>query len=534
MRRAPTLSLAACLGALALLATACGGAGDGSADRPVDGATFTYVISADPGNLDPHQTVLSVTNNFNTLTYDTLVAHDADNRPVPGIAEAWEADATSATFTLRPDVVCDDGTPMTASVVQANLDYLKDPANASPLIGTTFPNRDFTTTADDTARTVTVTMAQPYGFLLESVASVPIVCPAGMSDRDVLARGSAGTGPFTLTEAVAGDHYTLVRREGYTWGPGGASTDAAGFPDRVVVRVVDNEATAANLLLAGDVNAAAITGVDQERLRVRGMFESATDRITGQLWFNHKQGHPGSDPAVRRALTLALDLHELRMVMTSGLGSAPTAMAVLEPRGCTGDTVAGTLPAQDVAAARRALDEAGWTLGADGTRSRNGTPLTLRLLYKSGLDDLSAGMELLARRWQENLGVVVESRAMTDTGIIEATFGGDAWDVANLPLNAYLPVTISPFATGATPPDGSNYTAIDNPAYTELAARAQVTAGEAGCELWNRAESALFTAFDVVPVAQAPTPVFGSGARFDSRGGAVIPTSIMMVAAGED
>jgi peptide/nickel transport system substrate-binding protein len=529
MRRAPTRSSAASLCVLALLCAACGGTDDGSAGRAVDGATFTYVINADPGDLDPHQTVLSVTNDFNTLTYDTLVAYDADNELVSGIAGSWEADATTATFTLRPDVVCDDGTPMTASVVRANLDYLKDAANASPLIGTTFPHRDFTVTADDAARTVTVTMARPYGFLVEAVATLPIVCPAGLADRELLARGSAGTGPFTVTEAVAGDHYTLVRREGYTWGPGGASTDAVGFPDRVVVRVVDNEATAANLLLTGEANAARITGVDQERLRVRGMFESATDRMTGQLWFNHKEGHPGSDPAVRRALTLALDLHELRMVMTSGLGSAPTAMAVLEPRGCTGDTVAGTLPTQDVEAARRALDEAGWTLGADGTRSREGTPLTLRLLYKSGLDDLSAGMELLARRWQENLGVVVESRAMTDTGIIEATFAGDAWDVANLPINAYLPVTVSPFATGETPPDGSNYTAIDNPVYAELAAQAQVTTGEAGCELWNRAEAALFSAFDVVPVAQAPTPVFGSGARFGSRGGAVIPTSITMV-----
>jgi peptide/nickel transport system substrate-binding protein len=529
MTRRTTRSRCAPLCTLVLLSAACGAADDGSAGAPVDGATFTYVVNADPGNLDPHQTVLSVTNNFNTLTYDTLVAYDVDNQLVSGIARTWEADATTATFTLRPDVVCDDGTPLTASAVQANFDYIQEPANASPLVGTTFPHRDFSTTADDAAGTVTVTMQRPYGFLLEAVASVPIVCPAGLADRELLARGSAGTGPFTVSEAVAGDHYTLQRREGYTWGPGGASTGAAGFPERVVVRIVDNEATAANLLLTGEVNAAAITGVDQERLRAQEMFESATDRLTGQLWFNHKAGHPGSDPAVRRALTLALDLEELRMVLTSGLGSAPAAMAVLEPRGCTGDGAAAAVPAQDVAAARRALDEAGWRAGPDGTRSRDGTPLTVRLLYKSGLDDIAAGMELLARRWQENLGVVVESQAMTDTGIIEATFAGDAWDVANLPLNAYLPVTISPFATGAAPPEGSNYAAIDNRAYTDLAAQAQATAGDAGCALWQRAEAALFTGFDVVPVAQAPTPVFGSGARFGSRGGAVIPTSITMV-----
>ncbi|MGH3587830.1 MAG: ABC transporter substrate-binding protein, partial [Pseudonocardia sp.] len=166
----------------------------------------------------------------------------------------------------------------------------------------------------------------------------------------------------------------------------------------------------------------------------------------------------------------------------------------------------------------------------DGTRSRGGTPLTLRLLYKSGLDDVAAAMELMARTWRDSLGVVVESQAMTDTGIIEATFSGDAWDVANLPLNAYLPVTISPFATGPLPPNGSNYSAIDNPTYTDLVARARATPGDAGCALWQQAEAALYTAFDVVPVAQSPTPVFGSGATFQSRGGGVLPHTITLLA----
>ncbi len=37
-------------------------------------------------------------------------------------------------------------------------------------------------------------------------------------------RPPTGTGPYELTEAVPGDHYTYQIRDGYTWGPNGATT----------------------------------------------------------------------------------------------------------------------------------------------------------------------------------------------------------------------------------------------------------------------------------------------------------------------
>jgi peptide/nickel transport system substrate-binding protein len=530
MRKA--LRAAAGLTAVAVLATACGGGdGGGGQAQLATGGTFTYTLNADPGNLDPQQTVLSVTNRFNTFTYDYLVAFDVDGNAVPNIAESWEADATTATFTLRDDVTCDDGSTLTASDVKANFDYIQNPANGSPLVGTTFPNADFTTTADDATRTVTVTMATPYGFLLQAVSNVPIVCAAGVADRSLLARGSAGTGPFTLTEAVADDHYTLTKREGYDWGPDGASNAEEGVPDEVVIRIVANETTASNLLLTGELNAAEIRGVDQERLRAQGLFESATDQVIGELWWNQKPGHPTSDPAVREALALALDRDELATVSTGSTGKVLTAMGILEPRGCRYDSVPADLPGQDLKKAGQLLDGAGWTRGPDDVRTKDGQPLTIRLLYKSGLEDLNAAIELLSATWRDELGVVVDGQALTDTAIVAATFSGDDWDATWLTLNVYLPVTIMPFVSGpGTADGGSNFSGIANPTYTELANQARGTAGEAGCDLWKQAEQALFEKWDLVPISQAPTPVFGSGAEFDSRAGGVIPTSIRMLA----
>ena len=153
-------------------------------------------------------------------------------------------------LTLAEGITCSDGSALTASDVVANLDYIANPENQSPFLGTYYPV-GATAVADDAAMTITITLAAPAPFALNGLANLPIVCAAGMADRASLASATAGTGPYVLSEAATGDHYTYTIRDGYTWGPNGASTDVAGMPDTVVVRVVENPSTAANLLLAG-------------------------------------------------------------------------------------------------------------------------------------------------------------------------------------------------------------------------------------------------------------------------------------------
>jgi len=99
--------------------------------------------------------------------------------------------------------------------------------------------------------------------LVRNVGGLHIVCNKGIKDRTLLKQGSDGTGQYKVAEAVPGDHYTLTRRKEYAWGSGDFKADQPGMPDKVVLKVVANETTAANLLLAGQVNIAAITGPDK-------------------------------------------------------------------------------------------------------------------------------------------------------------------------------------------------------------------------------------------------------------------------------
>ena len=94
------------------------------------------------------------------------------------------------------------------------------------------------------------------------------------------------------------------------------------MPDTVVVRIVENPSTAANLLLTGDVNAAAVTGPDAQRLEQEDLFDVDTAVLLGEMWFNHAEARPAADPAVRTALAQAVDLAQLQQVLTAGQGSA--------------------------------------------------------------------------------------------------------------------------------------------------------------------------------------------------------------------
>lgn len=525
MRRTSALLVAA-----GCLAAGCGASSDSPTSQDdevryaVDG-TFTRSTPADPVSFDPYHSPGAL--GYDDLLYDPLVNLTPDGEFVSGLAEEWTVDATTATFTLRDDVTCSDGSPLTASQVAADIAYVSDPANGAVLYGLHTPTVPITATGDDAARTVTVTAEQPFGFLLETVGVLPIVCAKGMQDRSLLEAGSDGTGPFVLTDVAAGQTFTFTRRDDYAWGPDGVGTDEPGTPKTVVVRVIPDETTAANLLLSGELNFAQITGDDHQRLDAEGL-----DKDQGHsgvaLWFNQRDGRVTQDEDVRRALAQALDLGELVPVATGGTGTAATGLVALDPNVCDGDTVSGQLPEFDVAAAEALLDEAGWVRGPDGVRAKDGTPLTIDLHAiptTNRYDQPTA--ELVADRW-EQLGVTVDLSLDGPNGYTEVALGAAGnWDVFVLGYGFYLPSQWIPYVSGPVPPDGVNVSGIQNEDYLTLVAQAQTLTAPDSCTYWNQAEQALLHDVNTLPIAFRPSFYYLRGAEAEVSGFSIpIPTSI--------
>lgn len=498
------LAVAACSGG--------GGGGPATATSLASGATFTLGLNADPQGLDPQATQLTSLRQVASFLYDSLVSQQGDTI-VPSLATSWTQRGRTIAFRLRDGVTCSDSTPLTAADVAANLNYVANPKNASGLLGVTIPPGS--TAAAVGADTVTLTTPAPTGFLLQGVAGVPIVCAKGLADRKLLASGADGTGPYTLTAATPGVQYTLTRRAGYTWGPASASTARPGLPKTVVVKVITNETTTANLLLGGTLDAATVAGPDTSRLAAAHLSRYPIRAIYGEFLYNEAPGSPTASEKVRRGLTQAIDLTALRKVAATG-GVAPAQLTGESP--CPGASVPGQLPGYDRGAATAAL------------RGLAGHPL--RLVYPSKLGpQASAAMQLAAQQWQ-SAGVSVRLSGLTDAQLVAVTYSRPDFDIAWLPVDGQNPLQEQNTFSGPTPAaGGNNFAGIDNPVYDALSARAAAQLGDSGCPLWTRADAALVARSDVVPWADIDYPLWGVPAvRFSTVFGTIVPTSIRVSA----
>ncbi len=525
VRSSVILALSVSVAAVGL--TACGGSDDGSSgSKYVDGKTFTLALSADPGALDPQGSASSPLFQVSKFAYDTLVSVDAKGKVTSGLASKWSVNGKTVTFEIGQGITCADGTPFTAQTAVDNISYVEDPKNKSPFLGVFVPAG---ATAKASGSTVTVALASASPFVLDSFANLPMVCDSGMKDRASLKAGTDGTGPYTLKEAVPGDHYTYTIRKGYTWGPDGATTATTGMPATIQVKIVPNETTAANQLLSGALNAAAIHGPDASRLEAAKLDHDDAQAIVGEQWFNHDPAHATSDPAVRQALTQALDLAQLQKVITSDRGGPATQLAVVAPAACTGSSLEGDELGTDLAAAESALEAAGWVKGADGMRAKAGKPLSLSFIYDSSLGSGGSGAAELAVDAWKKIGVAVKAKQLDETGVVNAMFGTGDWDISWEPLNINTPEQGVPFFSGpGVKAGGNNMSGITNAAYDAGVKKAMGKVGADSCPDWLDAEAALFKANDVVLFANSVLPFFAKGAELDVLG-SVVPTSIRML-----
>jgi peptide/nickel transport system substrate-binding protein len=514
------LTTAAALTATVLAVAACSGGASsgGSAAAPasstsyVDGQTATILLASDPGSLDPDLTAISVAYEADDFLYDSLVNFSPSGALEPGLATKWSGTTTSATFTIRKGVTCSDGSPLTAATVAANINFVGNVKNASSRAGV-WVEPGATATADNATGTVTVKSPVPDAFLVSDVGQTQIVCDSGLANRKLLQEGAEGTGLYTLTSSVPGSSYTLSLRKGYNWGPGGVTSATKGLPATVVLKVVTNMTTSANLLLSGGANIGEVVGADTQRLT--SLYSQSVDAPFGVLWFNQKKGTPTAQEPVRKALTQALQLTQLGQVLTSDTGKPATGLITPALSLCKGNTVSGNLPAYDLTAAKEAVA---------------GKNLSIAVYYPASAGGgASAAAELMQSTWSQ-LGVKVSLHGITDAEIDTEIFSGTAaWNVVIVPIELTSPSELVPFVSGATPPAGTNFSYISNAAYTADVTKAASVAGAAGCPRWNAAEGALYKDVDVVPFADSATATYAKGATFQFSLGSIMPASIRML-----
>lgn len=121
--------LAALVLVLAMLLTlaACGGDNTDGNDAQSGGSTLVYG-SGDYTRINP---AMDEHGEINVLLFDGLTDHDGDGQVIPRLAERWDYDPNTLTYTfyLAQGVTWHDGQPFTAEDVKFTYEAIMDPDN---------------------------------------------------------------------------------------------------------------------------------------------------------------------------------------------------------------------------------------------------------------------------------------------------------------------------------------------------------------------------------------------------------------------
>ena len=163
---------------------------------------------------------------YANAVFDTLTAVAADGSIRPHLAASVlpNADMTSWTVTLRPNVRFHDGSPLTADVVLQNFHALKTSALTAQAVT---PISGVTTSGD---LTVTFNCDEPL-VAFPSYMTTQVGYVIALSQLDNAKSGSqmpVGTGPFKYVSWEPNDHFTVERNPDY-WQAGLPYLDTVTF-----------------------------------------------------------------------------------------------------------------------------------------------------------------------------------------------------------------------------------------------------------------------------------------------------------------
>ncbi len=354
--------------------------------------------------------------------------------------------------------------------------------------------------ADDSAGTVKVTVGSPYGDLLYWIAPQPIVCPAGLADRTLLDTQTFGAGPYTIESAIHGDQVVLNRRSDFKVGPGGRTPK---LPKKLILKIITNETTAANLLVTGGLDLANVTGPDVTRLKATKSLTESDATAYGVQWlgFYQGQGHPTADEAVRQAIMTAVDRSGYNQAATAGQGVLGTSL-ISSAAQCYDPTTAQLMPKPSVDAARSILESDGYQL-VNGKLTKNGAPLTVSFIAPK---DTNAGPEYVSTVLRQ-VGIDVNLR-QTDYHAYTQDLVHFKFDLAILPGAVDFPWPTNAIAFFHGPPFGQggfNVWGINDPLLETLITTASTTTGSDRCAAWGKVQHELLAKHDFLPLTSQST-----------------------------
>ena len=391
MRRRP-FALLALLAATALATSACTrttGDAVGGKHPWTQAGTLRLATISTPNTLNPILSTQQIEALAQAFVLDPLIATEPDGRDVPILAATVPTlenggigrDGLTITYHLRHGVRWQDGAPFSSHDVQFTYRAIM---NLKTNVATRHGYDVIARVDTPDAYTAVFRLKHPFApavhtFFAHSDAPY-FILPAHLLEkypdlnRVPFNTLPVGTGPFKIVRWVRGDHIDYVANDDYFLGKPKLR--------RIVLHFVPDENTITNQLRAHELDwfafatprvypqLKAIAGVDVHLVSL-----NANDSIL----FN-TTSPPFDDPRIRRAIGLAID--KPLLVREATYGTTVAATEDLPPQLWAHDPRAGT-SLRDLPAARALFDAAGWHVGPDGMRAKQGRKLTMGLAFRS-------------------------------------------------------------------------------------------------------------------------------------------------------
>ncbi len=317
------------------------------------GDTLRVAIAGETGDLDLLQNVSTLSSY--TVVFDGLIHYGPGGKLEPGLATSWAVaeDGKSITFDLREGVTFSDGTSFDAEAAKWNLERWMGVEDFSWIgISDAYEN-----VVINGPNRITVNLTRPVpAALLE----LTIVRPVRFLSPNADDGQPVGTGPW-IVESYSSSETILTRNDSY-WG------EKPSF-GRLELKVVPDELARANALRAGELDVIGgdwVAPLSPRRARAlegEGMTIVAEPGTATTILGYSPKSPVMSEFGVREAVFLGIDRAAVAQVLFEGFADPtvdvfPTTVPTAGAR--------RDVPARDAAAARAALEAAGWSGDGSG------------------------------------------------------------------------------------------------------------------------------------------------------------------------
>ena len=423
--------------------------------------TIVIAQANDADTLDPAEVSTTDTLNVARLLFGTLYDVSASGELEPYLAESYtySEDRRSITFQLRPELKCEDGSPLTAHDVAYSFDRAADPGNhfTGNAAGFTLPSIAYLGAHVNSPLSVTIRTARYNPIDIGLLSEMLITCRKPyehMSLREAATHPSS-TGPYRLAEWIHDDRILLERNPQYSLRPQRY--------ERVVWRVIPEGSTRTAELLGGNVDL--ITGVPPDQIdAIRNSETAKVETVSSArriyLGFNLRSkftdtpgGRAIQDQRVRQALQYAVDVPTICEALLRT--PCQRAATLVVPRNDKSGIAATPF---DPDRAEKLLDAAGFPRGKDGVRF--GITLQApRSLYGDGNVAQAIGQYL------NDVGVETNVSILDVSVYIQLTRSHQSGPLFLLGTGGSTWSALYDMSDLSTPNAGTNYTGWQDPAF---------------------------------------------------------------------